>query len=70
MTTPTPGEITATPTPPPRLPLEEAAYAALHSLHDAIYHQVGSGRPGFMQGRLPQGVWAAAALLEQALEEA
>jgi hypothetical protein len=50
--------------------LEEAAYAALHSLHDAIYHQVGSGRPGFMQGRLPQGVWAAAALLEQALEEA
>lgn len=71
MTTPTPTGVRDqnTAEPPPRLPLDEAAHAALHALHDAIYHQVGSHRPGFMVGRLPQGVWVAAAVLERALED-
>ncbi|MFB4306948.1 hypothetical protein [Actinomadura sp. GTD37] len=63
------GAIVADPVPPRRLPLDEAAHLALAALHDAIYHQVGSIRPGFMFGRLPQGVWVAAAALERALED-
>lgn len=48
--------------------IENAAGAALVELQRAIYYQTDSTRPGAMLGRLQQGVYAAAVILEGALE--